>query len=56
MTGAPTGSTLAPPTTIGAATTTTDPPPAEPTAKDGANLNGGTLTVDLRALLRLVPF
>ena len=55
VSGAPIGSTLAPPPTTGPVTTTTEPPPAEPTvpkAKDGANLKAcfdGTCEVDVRA-------
>ena len=55
VSGAPIGSTLAPPTATGPATTTTDPPPAEPTvpkAKDGTNLKAcfdGTCEVGVRA-------
>lgn len=55
VSGAPIGSTLAPPTTAGPATTTTDPPPAEPAvpkAKDGTNLKAcfdGACEVGVRA-------
>jgi hypothetical protein len=54
VSGAPIGSTLAPPATTGPATTTSVPPadPAVPKAKDGANLKAcfdGTCEVDVRA-------
>ncbi|MGH3761566.1 hypothetical protein [Actinophytocola sp.] len=59
VSGAPIGSTLAPPMTTGPVTTTTDPPPADPTvpkAKDGSKLEAcfdGTCEVDVRAPVRL---